>query len=347
MTQVARVIVTSILLLAVAVAAPPAPEARTKVKLGQSGDILIYIVYYVARERGFFEAEGLDVETVVFGGGAKAVAAMIGGSVQFSQGFQFIPKTNERDMVLLAFVNVIDRMTIDLVMTNDALKRKSITAATPLEDKIRSLKGLRIGISSAGSTTDVAMRVMLGRRGINPDADVTLLPFGAGGPLLAAIERGAVDAIVYAPPWTQAAETKGFGKIVLSFTRGDLPEFNGYMITTGITTKKYADEHPDVVLKMTRALIRAMRYTKDNGAGSLEVARKIFPNPGVDDATFARAVEDMRAAVAGSPLFTPEHIRLNLELLSTERGKPLDIPFDRLVTNRFVNDALKELAPRK
>ena len=44
------------------------------------------LAYAVALHKGFFKDEGLEVESVDFGSGAKALQAMIGGSADVTQG---------------------------------------------------------------------------------------------------------------------------------------------------------------------------------------------------------------------------------------------------------------------
>ncbi len=63
-----------------------APE-KTKVSLGVGGKpLLYYLPLTVAERRGTFKEEGLEVEINDFGGGAKSLQALIGGSVDVVRG---------------------------------------------------------------------------------------------------------------------------------------------------------------------------------------------------------------------------------------------------------------------
>src|ERR671920_566250 len=71
----------------VAGAQQPAAPVKPKVLLGVGGKpLLYYLPLTVAERRGFFKEEGLDVEINDFGGGAKSLQALIGGSVDVVTG---------------------------------------------------------------------------------------------------------------------------------------------------------------------------------------------------------------------------------------------------------------------
>src|SRR5215212_11635811 len=69
-----------------ALAQPPTPE-KPKVLLGVGGKpLLYYLPLTIAERRGFFKEQGLEVEINDFGGGAKSLQALVGGSVDVVTG---------------------------------------------------------------------------------------------------------------------------------------------------------------------------------------------------------------------------------------------------------------------
>src|SRR4029450_7102351 len=63
-----------------------APE-RAKLTIGVGGKTLFYYLPLTIAERnGYFKAEGLDVEILDFPGGARALQALLGGSVDIVSG---------------------------------------------------------------------------------------------------------------------------------------------------------------------------------------------------------------------------------------------------------------------
>src|SRR3954470_14978945 len=63
------------------------PPEKPKVALGVGGKpLLYYLPLTIAERRGFFKDQGLDVDINDFGGGAKSLQALVGGSVDVVTG---------------------------------------------------------------------------------------------------------------------------------------------------------------------------------------------------------------------------------------------------------------------
>ena len=63
-----------------------APE-KPKLSVGVGGkSLLYYLPLTIAERKGYFKAEGLDVEILDFPGGARALQALLGGSVDIVSG---------------------------------------------------------------------------------------------------------------------------------------------------------------------------------------------------------------------------------------------------------------------
>ena len=76
-------------LAAFLVAAPAGAQGleKTKITIGVGGKPLIYYLpLTIAERKGYFKQEGLDVEIPDFPGGAKALQALLGGSVDIVSG---------------------------------------------------------------------------------------------------------------------------------------------------------------------------------------------------------------------------------------------------------------------
>ena len=60
---------------------------KTKITIGVGGKTLFYYLpLTIAEQKGYFKAEGLDVEILDFPGGARALQALLGGSVDVVSG---------------------------------------------------------------------------------------------------------------------------------------------------------------------------------------------------------------------------------------------------------------------
>ena len=75
---------------AAALALSPAVPARAdivKVRIGVGGKpLLYYLPLTIAERKGYFKEEGVEAEINDFGGGARSLQALIGGSVDMVTG---------------------------------------------------------------------------------------------------------------------------------------------------------------------------------------------------------------------------------------------------------------------
>ena len=150
---------------------------------------------WVARDAGYFESYGLNVEPVQIRGGSLITLAIITGNLQFSGvGAESVVAARAAggDIVLLACP--VDADPVYLIT------RPEIKSAA-------ELKGLASAVTRYGSTTHFYLRAALKHIGLNPDKDMTILQMGAGPEMVAALDSGRIAAAAlttrYAVPFLQ------------------------------------------------------------------------------------------------------------------------------------------------
>jgi len=122
-----------------AFAQPPKLE-KTRISLSVGGSIsqMNKIAYFVALNRKYFQAEGLDVESVAFASGTAALQNLIGGNADVVEGsFEHTLRMQAKGISLMC-IAVFGRYPANVLVV-----RKSQT------DKIKTvadLKGKKIGI---------------------------------------------------------------------------------------------------------------------------------------------------------------------------------------------------------
>jgi NitT/TauT family transport system substrate-binding protein len=72
------------------------------------------------------------------------------------------------------------------------------------------LRGQRVGVSSIGSSSDIATRAGLHRAGLDPQKDVDIVAVGSWTNLVAGLLNGAIQGGVSRPPDSLSLEAKGF-----------------------------------------------------------------------------------------------------------------------------------------
>ena len=137
---------------------------------------------WVAKDAGYFEKHGLNVEPVQIRGGSLIALAIITGDLPFSGvGAESIiaARAAGGDVILLACP--VDADPVYLIT------RPEIKSAA-------ELKGQGSAVTRYGSTTHFYLRAALKHVGLNPDKDMTVLQLGAGPEMVAALEVGRIAA---------------------------------------------------------------------------------------------------------------------------------------------------------
>ncbi|HEY7220657.1 MAG TPA: ABC transporter substrate-binding protein [Candidatus Binatia bacterium] len=154
-----------------------------------------HLPIWVAKDAGFFEKAGLDVEPVQIRGGSLITLAIITGNLPFSgAGAESVVAARAAggDAVLLACP--VDADPVYLIT------RPEIKSA-------QELKGRASAVTRYGSTTHFYLRAALKHVGLNPERDMTILQMGAGPEIVVALDRGVIAAAAlttrYAMPFLQ------------------------------------------------------------------------------------------------------------------------------------------------
>ena len=141
-----------------------------------------HLPVWVAKDAGYFEKYGFNVEPVQIRGGSLITLAIITGSLQFSgAGAESViaARAAGADVILLACPVDVDPVYL--------ITRPEIKSAA-------ELKGHASAVTRYGSTTHFYLRTALRYVGLNPDRDMTILQLGAGPEMVAALEAGRIAA---------------------------------------------------------------------------------------------------------------------------------------------------------
>jgi NitT/TauT family transport system substrate-binding protein len=163
--------------------AQAAPE-KAKLEIGVGGKALLYYLpLTIAEQKGYFKTEGLDVTINDFGGGAKSLQALVGGSVDAVTGaYEHTIRMQEKGQDIRAVIELGRFPGIVLAVKKD-LQGKVKTAA--------DLKGMKIGVTAPGSSTNFFVNYLIAKAGGNYK-DSAFIGVGAGA---AAMQKGEIDAI--------------------------------------------------------------------------------------------------------------------------------------------------------
>src|SRR5512144_2615089 len=177
-----------------------APE-KPKFVIGVGGKTLFYYLpMTIAQQKGYFKEEGLDVEIQDFPGGARALQALLGGSVDVVSGaYEHTITQQAKGQNIEALVLQGKYAAIVLAMSKD----KAAQYKSPAD-----LKGMKIGVTAPGSSTNMFVNVLLSKGGLKPDA-VSIIGVGATAGAVAIMKRGEIDAMSNLDPVIALLEADG------------------------------------------------------------------------------------------------------------------------------------------
>ena len=296
-SRVIRFVAASLALAALA-GHPAAAEETQKLTIAFAGKGMSFLLQYIAIGGGFYKQEGLEPESVDVSSGTRQAAAVMGGSAEITQvGFAHTMHAVGRGGALVGISTAFDVYPIALVLSNDAIKRLGITDTMSLDEKIKRVKGVRIGITSPGSSTDEFMRTIMLVRGMDPSRDVQLQPIGIGAPMVAAMQAGSTDGFAFMSPFTNIAVTRGIGQIIADPITGELPEYRDVPYQVITTSRATLAAKRPLLLHVVRALTMAMKFAHEDIEGSRRIARTFFQD--TPESEFNTGVRQLHQGGAG------------------------------------------------
>jgi NitT/TauT family transport system substrate-binding protein len=202
---------------------------------------------YIAKENGFFAAEGLDV-TLVSGNFETNKTGLASGKFPVAIGdFQFFPSINEGlDIKLIA-----------------GLHEGCIKLLVPPGSPIKEAKDLahkKIGVDEIGGTPMAISSVFLANNGIDPTTGVTWLPYPLEH-LQGMAEKGQVDAVALWDPFATLAAKKGY-RVLCDI--GKHPLFAGKYCCFLYASTQQIKENPERIKAILKALQKASEWVAKN-----------------------------------------------------------------------------------
>ncbi len=249
-------------------------ETLTRVRMGLAARSTTSMPYFVAKERGFFREEGLDVELIVMQA-IQTIQATLGNSTQFASATGSAVSAAVRGADIRVILAVTDRPSFDLIV------QPNITS-------VQQLKGKKIGTGGVGSLAEILARRILIAHHVPPE-EVTILATGPSHVTYAALKAKVIDAAPLQMPLTFTAQDEGFRKLV---SAGDV-----YQSVQGglATTKALLAEQPELVTKVVRAMLRATRLIKSDRKYGIEFLKGPWVDLGKDPERIAARVYEVAA----------------------------------------------------
>ncbi len=229
--------------------------AQIAVKVGNVNTVSD-IGIYIADKKGYFKAEGLDVEFVGFKTAAQMIAPLGAGQLDVGGG-----------TVSAALYNAFSRKIGIRIVADKGSSRPEYNFSTIMVRKdhldsgryktFADLKGMKVAIAGVGTGNAATLNAALQKAGLK-FADVTTIDLGFPDHLVA-YRNKAIDAGVTNEPTSTLAVREGVAVKV----DGNETLFANHQTAVLLYSDNFAKTRPEAALKFMRAYIRATRDYND------------------------------------------------------------------------------------
>jgi NitT/TauT family transport system substrate-binding protein len=268
--------------------------AQENVRLTVGGKSAVYYLPLSVTERlGYFKDAGLNVEISDVQSGARALQSIVGGSAEIGIGnFDHTIQMQAKNQPVVALLQYGRYPGFVLAM----MAAKADRYKSPAD-----LKGLKIGVTSPGSSTHFMAAYMLVRSGHKVD-DASFIGTGVTSTAVAAARRGELDAIVSSDPMMTMMETDKLVKIVADTrTAEGTKAVYGGPFPGGViyATPAYIEKNPQAVQKVVDAFARGLKWIASHSA---EDIAKLMP----EEYSLGNLPIYIKALSVSKPMFSPD-----------------------------------------
>ena len=284
--------------------AVPDTSAPVTVTISTPNTVLPFTPLYVAMSEGYFTDEGIEVNLVDGGGGTQVNASLKGGDSQFGlSASSDMINAIEKGADQIATMAINNTMTMDTIVSNAFWDAHGLSDSAPIEKKLAALEGANMGGVSLGGAHEIYLRYNMVLAGLSPDS-VNVVKVGAGAAAVAAMTSDQIDGFESGPPTGQQVEAQGAGHILFDPADAGVGGFDNLPWEVLITSPDYAEQNPEVVKAVVRALQRGMQQAHDDPDAAAKIVGDRFP--GTDVSLLAAALKEIAPSFAGAGSMSPE-----------------------------------------
>jgi NitT/TauT family transport system substrate-binding protein len=238
--------------------------------VSQYGRVTATLPWAVAMEKGYFAAEGVNVDHIISGeGGGTTLRNMMASDLPYGE-------------VATSAALAAQRAGLDIVIVNTASDHiGEIALVANPKGNIRTvadLKGRKAGFTGPKSTSELLLRLALKQAGMLDQVEpVATGGFGGG---LTLLDTGGIDAAPLIDPILTLKPDKY--RVIFHFA--DLIPRMTWLV--GVTTRKFATEHPDTVRKLIAIHRKGVDYIYAHHDEAIAIYAKVWQQKPEEVATY-------------------------------------------------------------
>ena len=236
---------------------PRAPAGPTKIRMGYI-PATTYVLVWVTYEKGYFTAQGLDVELKAYGSVADLAVALLKGDIDSA------PLTSAAAAAFAAKAPFV-------VVGGNSVAGTGLVCKPEKAEKYRSLQDLRdVRIGTVKYVPgDILLRYMLKKLNVTSYMVEYITPADA----LYALERGDVELSLLWEPFVSLAEARN---LTIFMWDKHIYDF-AYPCCLQVFSESFVKAYSEAVTKSLKAMLKAQKFIEENPSEAITFARKYLP----------------------------------------------------------------------
>ena len=303
---------------------------------------LYYLPLTITERLGYFKDEGLNVRISDFAGGTRSLEAVVGGSADVVSGsYEHTINMQSKKIFFQGFVLAGASPQISIGIASS----KAAAYKSP-----KDLKGMRVGVSAPGSSTNMVINFFIAKGGLKP-TDISVLGIGAGSTVIAAIDQGRVDVVSQTDPAMTILEKDGKIKIIAETRTPEGTEklFGGPMPAASLYAPiEFIKKNPNTVQALTNAMVRALLWMQE---ASPQQILDTVPEEYLlgNKAMYLFAYNNVKTAFSKDGQFSEAGAKTTLKAIASFNPavRPEAVKLADTYTNEFVMKALAKYGKKK
>lgn|SRR4051812_40705788 len=201
---------------------------------------------YIAKNRGLFEKEGLDVRVQ-----------------QIQQSLQALPALSKGQIDMVASANYVtyfqaqDQGTLDIRIVAEAIRAapRMMDVLVPKDSDIKTLAdlaGRKLAVNVLNNVQSLTFNEILAKQGVGRPV-YRQIPFPQMG---AALDKGQVDAVHAVEPFDSSIQDESGARVLVD---GSSAPVESIPLSGYITTERFAGKNADALARFQRALKAAVK----------------------------------------------------------------------------------------
>jgi NitT/TauT family transport system substrate-binding protein len=279
-----------------------------------------FIIFPLARERGYMKEEGIDLNIVVMAS-TPGLQAVLAGEMDF---------TGSGSSALVAVTRGNAPLKTVLAVNDQVLQWLMVR---PQYSSFKELANKKVAVTGVAAVATFMLKKVAPKYGLDAEKDLTFLALPPGQ-RLAALQTGTVDAGLLSSEERFAALDQGMKELL--YLGKEVKNSWG----TVATNDQFIKEKPKVMHGFMRAVLKALRLVKQNREVAIDTMMK-FSELNRDLA--ARTYDGMIGTFTNNGVVDEETQKNDLEIVREVLKVSTKVPIERAYDFSFAKRADSEL----